>query len=93
MNSIIQTKKECYFCGLTGGLHNHHVYGGRNRTISDINGFTVYLCPEHHNMSKDSVHMSEKRALILKRNCQKEYEKTHTREQFIALIGRNYLED
>ena len=26
-------------------------------------------------------------------DCQREYEKTHTRQQFMHLIGRNFLED
>ena len=29
--------------------------------------------------------------LRLKQECQKEYEKNHTREEFIRLIGKSYL--
>jgi len=31
--------------------------------------------------------------LFLKKICQQMYERTHTREQFMKLIGRNYLEE
>lgn len=26
MNSVLQTKKECFFCKTTRNLHRHHVY-------------------------------------------------------------------
>lgn len=57
------------------------------------NGFKVWLCAEHHNMSNNSVHFNRDMSLILKRLYQKEYEKTHSREEFMKLIGRNYLDE
>ena len=92
MKSIIQTEKECYFCHKTS-VHKHHIYFGGNRKVSEKNGFTVYLCPEHHNMSNDSVHRDIGMDTALKRLCQREYEQTHTREQFLRIIGKNYLEE
>ena len=92
MKSIIQSKKECYFCHKTS-VHKHHIYFGGNRKVSDKNGFTVYLCPEHHNLSNYSVHRDIEIDRTLKRLCQTEYEKTGTREEFIKLINRNYLEE
>ena len=92
MKSIIQNNKECYFCHTTLNLHCHHVYGGvANRKISEKNGFKVWLCARHHNMSNESVHFNHEMNLELKRLCQKEYEKTHTREEFMRKIGKNYL--
>lgn len=90
MKSILQDKKECYFCHTTQGLHLHHIYGGKNRKASDKNGFTVYLCFNHHT-GNEGIHNSETELNALKRLCQKEYEKTHTREQFLRIIGRSYL--
>ena len=29
--------------------------------------------------------------MMLKRHCQMKYEETHSREEFMALIGKNYL--
>ena len=51
MNSIIQSKKECYVCHRQGVLHKHHVFGGSNRKNSERYGMTVWLCPADHNMS------------------------------------------
>jgi uncharacterized protein YjhX (UPF0386 family) len=39
----------------------------------------------------DGVHNSEAQLAVFKTLCQKEFEKTHTREEFLKIIGRNYL--
>lgn len=88
--SILQTKKECYLCHTTQDLHLHHVYGGGNRKVSDREGFTVWLCAKHHNMSGFSVHFNKAMDYYLKAECQAQYEKTHSRAEFMALIGKNY---
>lgn len=89
--SILQTQKQCYFTGRTDKLHCHHIYGAGNRRISDREGFTVYLIPELHNMSSKGVHFNRELDLQLKRDCQRKYEETHSREDFIKLIGKSYL--
>lgn len=89
--SILQgKKKECYITGATEGLEQHHIYMGKNRTISDDNGFWVWL---HYKIHKD-LHSKDGHNLDmkLKRECQEAYEKKHTRKEFMQLIGRNYLE-
>lgn len=91
--SIVQSKKECWFCGTVYGLHMHHIYPGRNRRVSDQHGFVVWLCAHHHNMSDSGVHFDKKKDLLLKRECQRVYETSHSRAEFLGLIGRNYLED
>lgn len=92
MKSILQDNKECYVTGVTRYLHKHHIYGGANRSISEKNGFYVYLTPHWHNMSDKGVHFNKELDLRLKMECQRKYEETHTRAEFMALIGRNYLD-
>ena len=90
--SILQRNMdECFICRTTQDLHLHHIYEGSRRQISDKHGFVVRLCARHHNMSDDSVHMNEAMNRRLKRLCQRVYEKTHTREEFMELIHKNYL--
>lgn len=90
--SILQKDKKCLVCGDTVGLHLHHVYRGyANRKISDKLGFVVWLCGKHHNLSNDGVHFNKDLDLMIKKACQREYEKTHTRDEFMNHIGRNYL--
>lgn len=92
--SILQRNKQCYFCGKTEGLHEHHVYKGKNRQTSEENGFKVWLCVAHHTNGDYAVHGGKYgKALdqFLQRQCQRMFEETHSREEFITLIGRNYL--
>lgn len=93
-NSIIQTRYECYFCKSVKNLHYHHCFfGNANKHISDIYGFTVYLCAEHHNLGGNGkcVHRCREMDLELKTACQRKFEETHKREEFIKLIGKSYL--
>ena len=71
--------------------HKHHVYPGPNRQVSEENGFTVELCPGHHEFTKAAVHENRDYMILIQEECQREYEKTHTRQQFMDLIGKNYL--
>lgn len=97
--SILQSEKECYVCrkryGMkaVGGLQQHHIYGGKNRKVSDRNGFWVWLLPIYHTGSNQAVHCRDGAALDLelKQDCQRKFEETHSREEFLRLIGKNYL--
>lgn len=96
MISIMQNEKVCYITGRTDQLHEHHIYGGANRKVSEANGFKVWLTYDLHNGNNpNAVHKNPMRGwdLKLKRDCQRKYEETHSRAEFMALIGRNYLED
>ena len=54
--SILQTEKECYFCGSQNWIEEHHVYGAANRKISEKYGLKVWLCHAHHNEPPNGVH-------------------------------------
>lgn len=93
MESIVENEKRCFLCGYTYGLDKHHIYSGGNRQVSENNGFWVYLCRRHHTGTNYSVHGDPDHKLDkeLKQICQRIYEREHTREQFIKLIGKSYL--
>ena len=77
-------KGKCDYCGrYFGKLDPHEVYGGSNRKRSIKNKFVALLCRNCHD---DNKALKE-----LKIKYQKEYEKTHTREEFIKLIGKSYI--
>lgn len=44
-----------------------------------------------HNGADYGVHFNRNLNLKLRQICQQKYEETHTREEFMTLIGRNYL--
>lgn len=92
MKSIIQEKKECFFCGRTDDLHLHHICEGRNRGNSDKYGLTIYLCPYHHNMGDDSVHFNHIYDKLMKIIGQLYFERTYN-EEFIDVFRKNYRED
>ena len=95
MKSIIQDKKKCFICSKTFGLHDHHIYfGTARRSISEKNGFKVWLCYDHHE-GTNGVHgiNGHKLDKYLKQICQKKYEENHSREDFIKLMNKNYIEE
>lgn len=93
--SILQgTEKQCYKTGDTHNLHKHHIYYGTGlRAISDKHGFWVWLRADYHNQADYGVHGKDGHvlSLMLKQDCQKKFEETHTREEFRAIIGKSYL--
>ncbi len=90
--SILNNLDKCFFCGRPAECIHEVYFGSANRQISIENGFCVGLCHAHHNTTGTSVHFNKEMDLELKRVYQKEYEKNHTREEFIKLIGKSYLD-
>lgn len=78
--------EHCYICG----EHKddmHEIYGAGNRRISMMNGFCVPLCRQCHMfITKDNAS-----SLLLKQQCQRSFEVENNREDFMLLIGKNYL--
>lgn len=89
--SILKNLDKCFFCGRPAECIHEVYFGTANRKISIENGFCAGLCHQEHNLSSRSVHNDREMDLELKKAYQKEYEKTHTRNQFIKLIGKSYL--
>ena len=71
-----------------------YIFGTGLRRISDKHGFWVWLTAEKHRGTK-GVHGRDghEADLRLKRACQRRFEEAHSREEFMAIIGRNYLGD
>ena len=99
--SILHCKDgTCYLCMKLKGdyrrylvVHEHHIYDGPNRKNSEAEGLKVYLCLDHHIMGPEAVHNNHKNMRILHRDGQRAYERTHSRAEFMSLIGRNYLDE
>ena len=94
MKSVLQSEKECYVCGTTHNLHDHHIlFGKPNRSLSEKRGLKVWLCMYHHTGSNEAVHNNRVLDLKLKKHAQKYYEEHYgSREDFIKEFGRNYLD-
>lgn len=74
----------CENCGkFSKKLDPHEIYGGSNRKRSIKYKFVKLLCRE--------CHLNENIINQLRIDTQKEYMKTHTKEEFIELIGKSYI--
>lgn len=92
MKTVLQNEKECYVCGTTFGLHDHHIFGASNRKHSEKRGLKVWLCGKHHNLSNEGVHFHKGLDNHLKEMAQKYYESHYgTREDFRQEFGKSYL--
>ena len=97
--SIIQPRDGgCYLCEKLHGdfgvkrTEEHHVFFGHGRRkASEAAGFKVYLCRAHHQDGPEAVHRSHEICLQVQQETQKEFEKSHSREEFMDLIGKSYL--
>lgn len=88
MKSIIQSERECYFCG-SPYVEDHHIFGGPNRKLSERYGLKVWLCREHH----AEVHTGGDKMRLLREEGESAFLRAHGADtgDFIALFGRNYL--
>jgi hypothetical protein len=100
-SSILQQKGEpCYLCmklkpmrEWRRAVHEHHIFGGSNRNKSEAEGLKVYLCLEHHISGKEAVHNNAEMMRLLREDGQRAFEQKYTREEFMKMFGKNYLEE
>ena len=95
--SIVNTKRgECFLCAIAGDksqkqTEEHHVlFGSGARQVSEAEGLKVHLCIPHHRTGPRAVHNCRETRELLCRICQEEYEKTHSRKEWMAIAGKNY---
>lgn len=107
MKSIMHDKADhtCYLCmylhseyATQTGLEEHHViYGWGKRKLSEKYGLKVYLCPQHHRDSPESIHHNTKNNLsfdkMLKAKAQQAFEEHYPNLSFIEIFGKNYIEN
>ena len=85
--SILTNDMEhCYICQ-SPFVEIHEIYNAGNRKISMKNGFCVPLCHKHH----EYVTLNADGSNYLKQKCQRVFEETHSRDEFLELICRSYL--
>lgn len=83
---FINNMEDCYLCDDKAD-NWQEIYSGGNRKMSMTNGFCIPICCEYHNI----VQLNKQNNIYLKQLCQRKYEETHTREEFIRLVGKSYL--
>lgn len=95
MKSIISNEPVCYRCGTPFDLERHHIFSGNGRRqLSEKFGLWVYLCPKHHTFGPEAVHNDKALDLTLRKMGQQAWEDRYgTREDFIKVFGRSWLEE
>lgn len=95
-----QNDGTCFLCIMLDGnemihrtIHEHHIFGGPNRSLSEVEGLKVYLCLRHHIDGPEAVHNNIRNMRYLQQIGQQAFESTHSRAEFMQKFGRNYLED
>ena len=76
----------CFICGLPK-QDLHELLGGRNRLNSIKWGYVIPLCRSHHQMLHNNTRLIEE----YKQKCQRHFEKTHTRQEWLDIFKKNYL--
>ena len=90
---------KCVECGSTNSLSSHHVFGGRNRKLSDKYGALETLCFKCHRECHDAPdqELNMKYKQIHQNRIETSYIVDYgltdgeAREKFISEFGRNYL--
>lgn len=85
----------CWYCGTYGAITEHHmVHGTSNRKHSERFGLVIDLCPDcHTGRNSHSAHNSPEWNRKYKEMAQKCFEdRGHSREEFIQVFGKNYLD-
>lgn len=80
--------ESCYYCKRSP-VQMHHIFGGHNRDKATEDDFIVPLCWECH-VKLHNEH-SQQMNYFLKRDAQRAYEKTHSRDEFRRRYGKSYL--
>lgn len=101
MKSIVQTDGlYCFQCRFAMGTETHHIFGAANRKFSDMDGLTIRVCRNCHEM----IHCGQNSGEIQKglhKLGQIKWEEYYgpgiemmggnTRQKFMERYGRNWL--
>lgn len=86
--------RECYICGGTWGIQEHHCISGSNRKNADRWGLTVDLCAECHINGRKSAHKCHETQLMLMQKAQRVFlNRGHTMDEWMEIFHKNWLED
>ena len=90
MKSVLTSQTTICYCPDCGrpATDCHHIYEGKNKTLSEKFKLMIPLCHEHHM----ALHNDQEMNNYFKRRGQIAWEEfIGTRAEFIEIIGKNYL--
>lgn len=86
----------CFICKRGGVVEFHHILNGSLRKVSEEIGAWVWLCPTCHRKIHNYRHGVDNKLYDprwLKGLCQEVYETSHTTEEWMAKVHKNYVEE
>lgn len=78
--------------GWTAG-ETPYIWGKPKQGNSEYYGLTVHLCPYCHRDGKEGVHADSDIMEALHKIGQAAFEKDNSRQEFIKIFGKNYLDN
>lgn len=89
--SIMQTEKQCWYCGRKTMLERHHVMTGTaNRKLSERFGLWIWCCHEDH-VGIGGVQYDRKKSDELKADAQMAFEAVYGHDAWMKTFYRNYI--
>lgn len=79
---------KCYICGGIPTDVHHCMHGTANRRIAEQYGLTVHLCRHCHALVHEGMVGYDE---MLKQDAQRDFERSHSRDEWMRLFGKNYL--
>ena len=86
---VPEDEQECFICHHSP-CEFHHVLNKTEKSFAEKIGAWVWLCRSHHSYIHDTGE-GQKLWRQWKAKAQAEYEKTHTRQEWMKGAHRNYL--
>lgn len=86
---VPEDEQYCFICG-ESPCDFHHLLNKTEKKFSECAGAWVWLCRGHHCWIHDTAE-GQKRWREWKSQAQAEYEKTHSRDEWMNGSHRNYL--
>lgn len=84
---IYRDLTKCCNCGSKTGIQKNEVFEGSYRQVSIKLGMVCPFCWKCHNLFHNDIMFN----LFYKVMFEKEYLKTHTKEEFIKTFGQDYI--
>jgi hypothetical protein len=78
----------CAVCNLKPTENHEPLMGNKFRQLSIKHGLRVKLCNSHHRYAHSFASFNQE----LQRDMQRRFEEKNTREEWMKIFGRNYLD-
>lgn len=85
----------CWLTGQSGWIERHHIFGATKMTRKHSEEYGLILPVEHslHNEGPYGIHYNAKLNRAIKQYAQRKFEEEHSREEFMLIFGKNYIDD